>query len=107
MQSSISEYYVYLLTNPGKTTLYTGVTNNLAARLIEHWRNRDDPKTFAGKYHCNHLVYFETYHDIRDAISREKEIKAWRRSKKDELIATVNPEWIILNEKVCGKWPPL
>ena len=89
-----------------KTTLYIGVTNNLAARLAEHWRNRKRPATFAGRYSCNNIIYFETFDSIKKAISREKEIKKWRREKKEALINTTNPEWNFLNELICEKWPP-
>jgi putative endonuclease len=99
-------YYTYIVTNPSKTTLYTGVTNNLTARVIEHWLNRGKPETFAGRYFCYNVIYYETFQYIQKAIDREKEIKKWNRQKKENLIATKNPEWIFLNEKVCGCWPP-
>lgn len=93
-------FYVYILTNPGKTTLYIGVTNDLDRRLYEHWENRHTRKSFAGKYHCYLLVYYEHFSHINYAIEREKEIKKWRREKKDELIKSVNPEWKSLNKDV-------
>ncbi|HYV53476.1 MAG TPA: GIY-YIG nuclease family protein [Chitinophagaceae bacterium] len=99
-------YYVYIVTNPERTVLYTGVTNNLVQRLIEHWMNRSDPKTFAGRYYCYNLIYFEEFQYIYNAIAREKEIKGWRREKKLELIKTKNPDWFILNAEICGEWPP-
>jgi putative endonuclease len=99
-------FYVYIITNPNKTTLYTGVTNNLRARIAEHWENRGQPETFAGKYFCYNLIYYETYQYIQVAIAREKEIKKWNRRKKEALIATKNPEWTFLNEKICRCWPP-
>jgi putative endonuclease len=99
-------YYVYIVTNPKKTTLYTGVTNNLSARIVEHWKNRDQPDTFAGRYFCYNLIYYETFQYILTAIAREKEIKKWNRAKKEALIRTKNPEWLFLNEKICGQWPP-
>ncbi|MCX6313200.1 MAG: GIY-YIG nuclease family protein [Sphingobacteriales bacterium] len=99
-------YYVYIVTNPNKTTLYIGVTNNLRARILEHWENRNKPETFAGRYFCYHLIYYETFQYIQVAIARETEIKKWNRSKKEALIQTKNPEWIFLNEKICGHWPP-
>ena len=99
-------YFVYIVTNPGLTTLYTGVTNNLIARLSEHWENRGTRGTFAGKYYCYNLIYFEEHDSIIAAIAREKEIKNWNRSKKEDLIRSKNPDWISLNEKVCGTWPP-
>ena len=69
------QYAVYIVTNPNKTTLYIGVTNNLPAHLLEHWENRGKKDTFAGKYFCHNLIYFEVFQDIKDAIAREKEIK--------------------------------
>ena len=88
---SKGNYYVYITTNPRKTTLYTGVTNNLKLRLKQHYLNRGNKKTFAGKYHCYKLVYFEYYPDIKQAIAREKEIKDLSREKKWELIVSTNP----------------
>jgi putative endonuclease len=99
-------FFVYIVTNPNKTTLYIGVTNNLSARVMEHWENRGQHETFAGKYFCYNLIYYETYQYIQVAIDREKEIKKWNRKKKEDLIASENPEWIFLNEKICGCWPP-
>ncbi len=90
-------YYVYLLTNKNKTVLYVGVTNNLARRLQEHISGLN--KGFTYKYNCHYLVYFEKYNYILDAINREKEIKGWRREKKDMLINSFNPEWKFLNPK--------
>jgi putative endonuclease len=93
------KYYVYILTNKRKTTLYTGVTNHIAKRLIDHLRDQNgEQKSFAGKYFCTNLVYYETFNSPREAISREKEIKLLLRSKKEELINEFNPEWKFLNE---------
>jgi putative endonuclease len=91
-------YYVYMLTNPKKTVLYTGMTNNLIRRLQEHTNAHmeQDFRKFTARYHCYHLVYFEHHKYVLNAIAREKEIKAWRRSKKDALINEVNPEWKFL-----------
>ncbi len=92
-------YYVYITTNPGRTVLYTGVTNDLDRRLQEHLDdNMNDRKTFAGKYFCYNLVYFEWYPDILEAIGREKEIKGWIRAKKEKLIESFNPAWRFLND---------
>ena len=99
-------YFIYILTNPEKTKLYIGVTNNLSARVIEHWQNRNNPKSFAGKHCCHNLIYFESFQYILNAIAREKELKNWNRKKKEALIATQNPEWQFLNSKICGQWPP-
>ena len=89
-------YYVYILTNPGKTVLYIGVTNNLRRRLDEHRQNKGK-STFAGKYYCHKLIYYEEFRNINHAIEREKELKGWTRIKKENLIATMNPKWHALN----------
>lgn len=89
-------YYVYITTNPGKTTLYVGVTNDLRRRIIEHEQERGKDDTFAGKYYCYKLIYYEHFPDINYAILREKEIKRMSREKKEELIATTNPQWHFL-----------
>ncbi|MEZ4809900.1 MAG: GIY-YIG nuclease family protein [Allomuricauda sp.] len=76
-------YYVYILTNQNKTVLYTGMTNNLERRLIEHVENIClEKKTFAAKYKCKYLLYYEKYTWVQDTIAREKEIKGWIRLKK-------------------------
>jgi putative endonuclease len=99
-------YYVYILTNPERTVLYTGVTNNLSQRLIEHWKSRGSVKSFTGKYYCYNLLYYEKFQYVDRAIAREKEIKGWRRQKKNDLIRTMNPTWTFLNKEICGEWPP-
>ncbi len=95
-------YYVYLLTNPKRTVLYTGVTNDLARRLEEHIENENSRRTFAGRYFCNLLMHWEEFNDIKQAIAREKEIKGWRREKKDALIAVNNPDWQELKGLIFG-----
>lgn len=100
------EYYVYITTNPNRSTLYIGVTNDIARRLVEHYANRGKPKTFAGKYYCYCLVYLELYQYVNNAIQRETELKDWRRELKDALIAGFNPKWKFLNAEWCDEWPP-
>jgi len=100
------EYYVYIVTNPERNVLYIGVTNNLAIRLMEHYANRGQFKTFAGRYYCYNLIYYKAFQYINSAIAREKEIKGWRRQKKLDLVKTMNPDWIFLNERFCIHWPP-
>lgn len=78
------------MTNKSKT-LYTGVTGNLEKRVYEH-KNKLVPG-FTSKYNIAKLVYFETTSDVHSAITREKQIKGWLRSKKISLIESVNPEW--------------
>lgn len=95
-------YYVYLLTNPKRTVLYTGVTNDLVRRLEEHIENENNRRTFAGRYFCNLLMHWEEFGDINQAIAREKEIKGWRREKKNALVEVNNPQWKELNALVFG-----
>lgn len=71
-------YYVYLMTNWNNKVLYVGVTNNLERRIYEH---------------KNKLVYFEETQDVTAAINREKEIKKWRREKKNQSVNRINPTW--------------
>lgn len=99
-------YYVYIVTNPERTVLYTGVTKDLVQRLIEHYVNRGNHRTFAGRYYCYNLIFYEDFLYINDAIAREKEIKGWRRKKKLSLIKTVNKNWTFLNAQLCEGWPP-
>ena len=84
-------YYVYVLTNNANTVMYIGVTNNLYRRLLEH--KTEQISGFTKKYHLHKLVYFEQYSEITDAISREKQLKRWKREKKNWLVETKNPNW--------------
>ena len=84
-------YYVYILTNWNNTVMYVGVTNELVRRVYEH-KNKIY-EGFTKKYNLNKLVYFELFFDINEAIKREKEIKKWRREKKNTLVESTNPEW--------------
>ncbi len=99
-------FYIYILTNVNKTVLYTGLTNNLELRLIEHWQNRGKPDTFTGQYNVHYLLFYEFHQYIDKAIAREIEIKSWRREKKCTLINSFNPDWKFLNEELLGEWPP-
>ena len=92
-------YHVYIITNKNKTVLYTGMTNHLAKRLHQHQLNIDEgTKTFAAKYKCKYLLYYEKFTWVHEAIKREKEIKGWVRNKKIDLIKTINPEMNFLEE---------
>jgi putative endonuclease len=84
-------FYVYLLTNYHNTVIYTGVTNNLERRILEH-KNKVN-RGFTSKYNVYKLVYFEEFRYILNAIAREKQIKAGSRAKKISLIESVNKEW--------------
>jgi len=85
-------YYVYINTNKWNSVLYTGVTNNLLNRNFQH-KTKENKESFTAKYKANKLVYYEIFSDIRDAITREKQIKAGSRKKKIELIKKFNPKW--------------
>ena len=89
-------YYIYITTNPARKVLYIGITNNLSSRLAQHYANRGSDQTFAGRYFCYNLLYFEEYPDSQAAIAREKELKGWTRAKKEALIAAQNPKWEFL-----------
>ena len=99
-------YFIYLLTNYTKTVLYTGVTNNLQQRILEHYNSRGKLESFTGRYHAFYLLYWEEFQYINDAIAREKEIKGWSRAKKEALIATENPGLKFLNKELFDEWPP-
>jgi putative endonuclease len=92
----MTSYYVYLLTNKNDKVMYVGVTNNLERRMHEH-KTKMVPG-FTTKYNVNKLVYFEETDDIVVAIAREKEIKKWRREKKNNLVVAVNPGWLDLSD---------
>lgn len=94
-------YFVYLLTNPKKTVLYIGMTNDLQRRLSEHEMARESgTKSFTARYFCYNLIYYEVYDNPTAAIAREKQLKNWSRSKKEALIATQNPDWNFLNQEI-------
>jgi putative endonuclease len=85
------------MTNVHNSVLYTGVTNNLQRRVLEH--RSGTGSAFTMKYNCHKLVFFECGDDIHAALAREKQIKAGSRKKKIELINSFNPEWKDLFEE--------
>lgn len=93
---TLRTYYVYVLASHTKR-LYIGVTNDLERRLDEHRRTTCDG-SFTDRYNIRRLVYVEDYDDVDDAITREKQVKKWRREKKVALIESQNPEWRDLSE---------
>ena len=99
------KFYVYITTNPNGDVMYIGFTNSLEERIIEHYLNRGNPQTYAGRYFCYMLLYYEEFRYVNDAIAREKEIKKWRREKKEQLISSFNPERKSLNKELFGAWP--
>jgi len=88
-------FFVYVLASRTRR-LYVGVTNDLLRRLSQH---RTATTTFAASYRITRLVYFEQYEEPMVAIRREKQIEAWRRSKKLALVTAANPLWIDLSEE--------
>ncbi|MDD5942515.1 MAG: GIY-YIG nuclease family protein [Fibrobacter sp.] len=86
-----SDYYTYIMSNQNNTTIYVGVTNSIERRTLEHIEGVG--AIFTSKYKINKLVYFERYTEIKDAIQREKQLKGWRRDKKNSLVNSMNPEW--------------
>ncbi len=89
-------YYVYILANWNDSVLYIGVTGNLLRRLYEHRHHLVDG--FSSKYNICKLVYYESTNDVYSAISREKQLKKWSRTKKNALIETMNPQWVDLSK---------
>lgn len=84
-------YYVYIVTNKPYGTLYTGVTRDLVRRTFEH--KGDFVEGFSKAHRLKKLVWYEVHEDILAAITREKQIKEWRRDWKINLIQTMNPNW--------------
>ncbi len=105
----MKSFFVYMMTNKSRVVLYTGVTNDLTRRVWEH--QNSEFKGFTKTYKVNRLVYYEDFDDPIDEISREKEIKGWRRSKKNALVETLNPKWADLSstlyEETGGPLAPL
>jgi putative endonuclease len=90
------QYFVYIVCSQSGT-LYIGMTNSIYRRALQH--KRGEIEGFASKYHCDRLVYYESFDDVRKAIDREKQLKRWVRAKKIALIESKNPRWEDLAEK--------
>jgi putative endonuclease len=89
-----------MMSNRGRTVLYTGMTNSLESRLWFH--ANANPKSFVSRYRCDRRVYYESFERLDDAIAREEEIKGWRRKKKNDLVRTLNPLWNDLRHEILG-----
>lgn len=96
-------FFVYIMTNKGRTTLYIGVTNSLVRRVSQH--RAGEVEGFTERYNVNRLVYYERFNEPRDAIAREKQLKRWRRDKKESLINAMNLTWEDLGQSVLGLGP--
>jgi putative endonuclease len=92
-------YYVYILASRKDGAIYVGITNDLVRRVYEHRQKAVPGFTF--KYNITQLVWFEIYDDPVSAITREKQLKKWKRDWKVELIEAQNPEWKDLYESIC------
>ena len=90
-------FHVYILASWSRV-IYVGVTNDLARRVREHKQRR--VPGFTRDYYVNKLVYFEDCMDADAAITREKQLKAWRREKKVRLIEKMNPNWLDLTPEI-------
>jgi putative endonuclease len=91
--------HVYIMCSMNNTTLYAGVTSNLAARVAQH-KEKKYPNSFTAKYNCVKLVYYKWFDTIMEAIAEEKRIKGGSRKKKEILINSMNREWKDLYEQV-------
>ncbi len=89
-------YFVHILTNWNNQVMYIGVTNDLIRRVYQH--KHKDIEGFTARYNVNKLVYFEEIVEVMSAIAREKEIKKWRREKKNRPVQETNPGWVDLSE---------
>jgi putative endonuclease len=95
----MKNFYVYIFCSKQNGTLYTGVTSNLVKRVYEHKNNLADG--FTRKYSVHLLIWYEVHQTAESAITREKQIKTWKRSWKLKLIEEHNPEWNDLYESIC------
>ena len=83
-------YWVYIMGSENGRVVYIGITNDLDRRVREH--KAGEIEGFTKRYRCHKLLYFEVFGEVRDAISREKQLKGWVRAKKEALIASMNPD---------------
>ena len=98
MGSVMKQPAVYILANQSHSTLYIGVTSNLVQRVYQHKQHLVEG--FTKQYHVDRLVYFEQFSDMETAIKREKALKKWRRSWKEDLIESSNPNWLDLWDEI-------
>ncbi|MFN8315221.1 MAG: GIY-YIG nuclease family protein [Chitinophagales bacterium] len=91
--------YVYIVSNKSHSVIYIGVTSQLRSRIYEH-KNHLYSNSFSHRYNLEDIVYYECFFSIEEAIAREKQIKKWRREKKDAIINEFNPQWIDLWDEI-------
>ena len=92
-------YYVYILSNTHKNVIYVGITNDLVKRIYEH-KSHLDKHSFTARYNVENLVYYEVTTNVEAAIEREKQIKSWNRKRKNQLIESMNPDWVDLYNSI-------
>ena len=93
----MNKYYVYIITNYNTTTLYVGFTDDLYRRVQEH-KLKLYKHSFSAKYNLDRLLYFEEFTDKEEALAQERRIKKYKREWKDNLINSINPNWIDLSK---------
>ncbi|WP_417683819.1 GIY-YIG nuclease family protein [Roseibium sp.] len=91
-------YYVYILANKPHGAIYVGSARDLRNRIEQH--QTGIPGSHTEKYNIKTLIYFETYDEVMDAVHRERRLKRWRRSWKDDLINQVNPDWRDIRDQI-------
>ena len=91
-------YYVYIISNRYRTVFYTGLTNDLERRIWEHKSGKGS--NFTSRYRITDLLHYEEFSQVKEAISREKQLKRWGRQKKLDLIKTLNPEMVDLADQL-------
>ena len=96
MSGRMNDYTVYILTNVTNKVMYVGITNDLERRIDEHKNGITDG--FTKRYRVHKLVYYTSYSNPKDAIALEKQLKGWRREKKNRLVESMNPTWKDLSE---------
>jgi putative endonuclease len=96
----LKQAYIYILASKRNGTLYIGVTSDLIKRIYEHKHDLVDG--FTKRYRVHDLVYFEAHEDIQQAITREKQMKKWKRNWKLRLIEKTNPTWRDLYDEILG-----
>lgn len=98
-KDNMKDMFVYIIASKHNTSVYSGVTNNLVRRIYEHRNELIDG--FSKRYHIHKLVYYEVYDNPIIAIQREKNIKHYPRSWKDNLVNGFNPQWRDLYDDIC------
>ncbi|MGB0392159.1 MAG: GIY-YIG nuclease family protein [Salibacteraceae bacterium] len=90
--------YVYIMSNVIRSVLYIGVTSELAVRVFQHKSLKGS--SFTSKYKCIHLIYYEGFKSIEEAITKEKQMKKWKQEWKIKAIRSLNPNLIDLSEQI-------